>query len=161
MREPFGEGTSRAAPLRACANGFLGARAQRGRRTGDRAQESRSWPTYLLCSDSCSRHRAHAVSLDSPKLPVRLPARLCCRNVHLDSAEPGKPLVTPLAEMLRAEIERGGPIPFYGFMNAALYHPEHGYYRQARDPFGKDGDFFPAEQLQPVFGILIAARIRS
>ena len=38
---------------------------------------------------------------------------------------------------------------------------EHGYYRRQRDPFGKDGDFFTAEQLQPVFGILIAARIRS
>src|SRR5262249_1969922 len=29
------------------------------------------------------------------------------------------------------------------------------------DPFGRDGDFFTAEQLQPVFGILIAARIRN
>jgi SAM-dependent MidA family methyltransferase len=36
--------------------------------------------------------------------------------------------------------------------------PRFGYYRRAdRDPFGKDGDFFTAEQLQPVFGILIAA----
>lgn len=69
--------------------------------------------------------------------------------------------MTPLADILRAEIELGGPIPFYQFMNAALYHPEHGYYRQARDPFGKDGDFFTAEQIQPVFGILIAAHIRS
>ena len=47
-------------------------------------------------------------------------------------------------------------------MEAALYHPEHGYYRRpGRDPFGNEGDFFTAEQLQPVFGILIAARIRS
>ena len=69
--------------------------------------------------------------------------------------------MTPLGEILRAEIERGGPIPFYRFMDAALYHPEHGYYRRARDPFGKDGDFFTASQLQPVFGILIASRIGS
>ena len=69
--------------------------------------------------------------------------------------------MTPLTAILRAEIERGGPITFHRFMEAALYHPEHGYYRQPRDPFGKDGDFFTAEQLQPVFGILIAARIRS
>ncbi len=69
--------------------------------------------------------------------------------------------MTPVAEILRAEIERGGPIPFRRFMDAALYHPEHGYYRQPCDPFGKDGDFFTAEQIQPVFGILIAARIRS
>jgi SAM-dependent MidA family methyltransferase len=46
-------------------------------------------------------------------------------------------------------------------MEAALYHPEHGYYRRPRDPFGKQGDFFTAEQLQPVFGILVAARIRQ
>jgi SAM-dependent MidA family methyltransferase len=52
-------------------------------------------------------------------------------------------------------------MPFRDFMDAALYHPEYGYYRKARDPFGKTGDFYTAEQLQPVFGILIAARIRQ
>jgi SAM-dependent MidA family methyltransferase len=68
--------------------------------------------------------------------------------------------VTPLTAILRDEIARSGPISFHRFMDAALYDPTHGYYRQPRDPFGKDGDFFTAEQLQPVFGILIAARIR-
>jgi SAM-dependent MidA family methyltransferase len=67
-------------------------------------------------------------------------------------------MMTPAAELLRDEIRRGGPIPFHRFMEAALYHPEHGYYR--RDPFGRAGDFFTAEQIQPVFGTLIAARIR-
>jgi SAM-dependent MidA family methyltransferase len=70
--------------------------------------------------------------------------------------------VTPLAAMLREEIEKNGPVTFHRFMEAALYEPAHGYYRrQDRDPFGKEGDFFTAEQLQPVFGILIAARIRQ
>jgi SAM-dependent MidA family methyltransferase len=69
--------------------------------------------------------------------------------------------VTPLAALLRERIARSGPIPFRDFMDAALYHPEFGYYRKARDPFGKSGDFYTAEQLQPVFGILIAARIRE
>jgi SAM-dependent MidA family methyltransferase len=63
--------------------------------------------------------------------------------------------------MLRDEIRRDGPIPFRRFMNAALYDPVHGYYRRSRDPFGKDGDFYTAEQMQPVFGILMAARIRT
>jgi SAM-dependent MidA family methyltransferase len=67
--------------------------------------------------------------------------------------------VTPLETLLRERIARSGPIPFREFMEAALYHPEYGYYRKARDPFGKAGDFYTAEQLQPVFGILIAARI--
>jgi SAM-dependent MidA family methyltransferase len=69
--------------------------------------------------------------------------------------------VTPLAELLRDEIHRQGPISFHRFMQAALYDPAHGYYRRARDPFGKQGDFYTAEQIQPVFGILMAARIRA
>ena len=69
--------------------------------------------------------------------------------------------MTRLGEILAARIEREGPIPFWQFMSAALYHSELGYYRRARDPFGKDGDFYTAEQIQPVFGILIAQRIRQ
>jgi SAM-dependent MidA family methyltransferase len=69
--------------------------------------------------------------------------------------------MTPLGELLAEEIRARGPIPFRRFMEAALYHPERGYYRRPRDPFGKHGDFFTAEQIQPVFGILIAARIRQ
>jgi SAM-dependent MidA family methyltransferase len=45
-------------------------------------------------------------------------------------------------------------------MEVALYHPQCGYYRRGRDTFGRQGDYYTAEQIQPVFGILIAARIR-
>lgn len=69
--------------------------------------------------------------------------------------------MTPAAVQLEEEIRREGPIPFSRFMQVALYHPEHGYYRRTRDPFGRQGDFFTAEQLQPVFGILIARRIAA
>ncbi len=69
--------------------------------------------------------------------------------------------LTALAEILRDRIERDGPISFEAFMDAALYYPRLGYYRRARDPFGKDGDFYTASQLQPVFGRLIAAYIRA
>ena len=68
--------------------------------------------------------------------------------------------MTPLGEILRDEIRGGGPMPFERFMNAALYHPEFGYYRRPRDPFGIHGDFYTAEQLQPVFGMLMAEQIR-
>jgi len=64
-------------------------------------------------------------------------------------------------DLLAAEIRASGPISFHRFMHTALYHPEAGYYRRPRDPFGKAGDFFTAEQIQPVFGILMAARIRQ
>ncbi len=66
-----------------------------------------------------------------------------------------------LTDLLRGEIARAGPISFRHFMETALYHPQYGYYRRARDPFGKHGDFYTAEQLQPVFGILMGARIRA
>ncbi len=69
--------------------------------------------------------------------------------------------MTAAGELLAAEIRRDGPIPFRRFMEVALYHPEHGYYRRSRDPFGKAGDFFTAEQVQPVFGALMAARVRQ
>lgn len=46
-------------------------------------------------------------------------------------------------------------------MDAALYHPEHGYYRGGRDPFGRAGDFYTAAQIQPVFGRLMAGLMRS
>ena len=44
-------------------------------------------------------------------------------------------------------------------MEAALYHPEAGYYTGERDPFGRDGDYYTASQLQPVFGRLIARAV--
>ncbi|MCU1236075.1 MAG: hypothetical protein JWP63_4042 [Candidatus Solibacter sp.] len=69
--------------------------------------------------------------------------------------------MTLATELLAAEIRASGPVTFRRFMEVALYHPEHGYYRRAADPFGKEGDFFTAEQIQPVFGILMAARIRE
>lgn len=45
-------------------------------------------------------------------------------------------------------------------METALYHPEVGYYRRPRDPFGIQGDFFTAAQL-PAFGILLRAILES
>jgi SAM-dependent MidA family methyltransferase len=68
--------------------------------------------------------------------------------------------MTAAGELLAAEIRAHGPISFRRFMEVALYDAAHGYYRRPHDPFGKEGDFFTAEQIQPVFGILMAARIR-
>ena len=69
--------------------------------------------------------------------------------------------MSPAAALLREEILARGPISFARFMQVALYHPQHGYYRAAQDPFGVQGDFYTAEQLQPVFGLLIAAATRA
>lgn len=69
--------------------------------------------------------------------------------------------MTPAGEILAAEIASTGPVSCRRFMEIALYHPRHGYYRRRRDPFGKQGDYYTAEQLQPVFGLLMARRARQ
>lgn len=72
--------------------------------------------------------------------------------------------MSPLSPLLRTRIASEGPIRFSEFMEAALYHPEHGYYTRRdapRDPFGKEGDFFTASQLQPVFGRLVHALLSA
>lgn len=65
-----------------------------------------------------------------------------------------------LLELICDEIRNCGPLTFARYMEVALYHPEFGYYRQ-RDPFGKAGDFYTAEQLQPVFGELMATFVEQ
>ncbi len=69
--------------------------------------------------------------------------------------------MTSAGSILREEISRAGPVSFQRFMEVSLYQPECGYYRRGRDPFGRAGDYYTAEQIQPVFGILIAQRIRQ
>jgi SAM-dependent MidA family methyltransferase len=63
--------------------------------------------------------------------------------------------ITPLEAYVSKLIRSGGSITFAQFMDYALYHPEHGFYRSGREVFGREGDFFTAEQLQPVFGELL------
>jgi SAM-dependent MidA family methyltransferase len=62
--------------------------------------------------------------------------------------------------ILRERIAREGPISFEDFMETALYHPQFGYYRSGRDPFGCEGDFFTAAQI-PAFGILVRTILES
>jgi len=69
--------------------------------------------------------------------------------------------MSPAGALIAAEIERGGPVSFRRFMEVALYHPECGYYRRGRNVFGKEGDYYTAEQIQPVFGILIDSLVEA
>lgn len=57
---------------------------------------------------------------------------------------------------IRAEIANGGPITFARFMELALYHPVHGYYRAPDRRPGRGGDFITAPELHPFFGLTIA-----
>ena len=65
---------------------------------------------------------------------------------------------TELIRLIRAEIERQGPISFAQFMHHALYHPRHGYYSSGRCAIGKAGDYFTNVSIGPVFGQLLAAQ---
>ncbi len=61
----------------------------------------------------------------------------------------------PLAALLAARIQREGPMTFAAFMEAALYHPEHGYYASGRARIGRGGDYFTNVSVGPLFGRLL------
>ncbi len=65
-------------------------------------------------------------------------------------------------EFTAAFLSRSGPagvLTFAGFMDLALYHPELGYYRQARKRvgYGPGTDFYTASTSGAVFGEMVAA----
>jgi SAM-dependent MidA family methyltransferase len=53
----------------------------------------------------------------------------------------------------------GGRITFAEFMDLALYHPEHGYYRGATLRSAREGDFLTAAELHPIFGWVLARQL--
>lgn len=63
--------------------------------------------------------------------------------------------MTPVEERLRAEIERRGPIPFEEVVDAALYHPEGGFYASGGRA-GRGGDFLTSPEVGPLFGAVVA-----
>ncbi|MGC2352140.1 MAG: SAM-dependent methyltransferase, partial [Candidatus Udaeobacter sp.] len=63
-----------------------------------------------------------------------------------------------LIRLIRAEIEKHGPVSFAWFMYQALYHPEHGYYSSGRCAIGRKGDYFTNVSVGPLFGHLLGAQ---
>jgi SAM-dependent MidA family methyltransferase len=61
--------------------------------------------------------------------------------------------------VLREQAGPGETLTFAQFMEAALYHPEFGYYRRDRRRVGYGGetDFFTASTSGPIFGELVSA----
>jgi len=90
------------------------------------------------------------------QIPVR--ARLS-RRFRYTARMPETP--SPLAEAIRQEISRRGPIPFRDFMERALYDPGHGYYGSGRARVGRGGDFFTNVSVGPLFGRLLALQFEE
>ncbi len=59
-----------------------------------------------------------------------------------------------LEALLRERIRREGPLSFRDVMDAALYHPQHGYYTNLQG-FGAQGDFITSPERHPAFGWLL------
>jgi SAM-dependent MidA family methyltransferase len=66
-----------------------------------------------------------------------------------------------LEEILRAHIREAGPLTVAGFMETALYHPEHGYYVAASHRSGRQGDFYTSVDVGPLFGQVVARFVAS
>ena len=67
----------------------------------------------------------------------------------------------PLMRELRDRIARSGPMTFRTFMEACLYHPEHGYYTTSAAAPSRGGDFLTSPEVHPVFGALVARTLRE
>jgi SAM-dependent MidA family methyltransferase len=66
---------------------------------------------------------------------------------------------TALREAIVARIESQGPISFRDYMEAALYHPQHGYYRSRREKMGREGDYLTSPEVSPAFGVLVGRQL--
>jgi SAM-dependent MidA family methyltransferase len=64
--------------------------------------------------------------------------------------------LSKLAEIIAKEIAACGIIPFYRFMELALYCPYYGFYEKERDNIGSRGHFFTSPSVGPLFGELLA-----
>ena len=62
--------------------------------------------------------------------------------------------MTPLAQVIAAQIAASGPMRLDEYMRLCLLHPRHGYYA-TRDPFGAAGDFTTAPEISQMFGEMI------
>lgn len=66
---------------------------------------------------------------------------------------------TVIARLLRERIRANGPITFAEWMQTALYHPRHGYYRRDRPTVGPGGDFLTSPEVHPIFGAAVACAV--
>jgi SAM-dependent MidA family methyltransferase len=66
---------------------------------------------------------------------------------------------TPLAAILAERIHARGLISFAEYMEACLYHPEHGYYSKENQQPRRD--YFTSVDVSPIFGRLLARQFHQ
>jgi SAM-dependent MidA family methyltransferase len=64
-----------------------------------------------------------------------------------------------LKNFIMDRIRVAGPVTFARFMDWCLYYPGYGYYSSGAARIGKDGDFYTAPCVHPVFGSLVARQL--
>ncbi|MFQ5696595.1 MAG: SAM-dependent methyltransferase, partial [Terriglobia bacterium] len=67
---------------------------------------------------------------------------------------------TPLTDILLKHVEREGPLTFAAYMQACLYHPEHGYYTSHVPRTGRR-DYYTSVEVGPLFARLLARQARE
>ena len=64
-----------------------------------------------------------------------------------------------LVAEIRTRLEREGRMTFRDFMEMALYHPRHGYYRSPREKMGSAGDYLTSPEVHPLFGHMVGRQL--
>jgi SAM-dependent MidA family methyltransferase len=64
-----------------------------------------------------------------------------------------------LVAEIRTRLEREGRMTFRDFMEMALYHPRHGYYRSPREKMGRAGDYLTSPEVHPLFGHMVGRQL--
>jgi SAM-dependent MidA family methyltransferase len=80
-------------------------------------------------------------------------------NILPEPSEELKSVSDELADVIKARIDRNGPLSFAGFMEMALYEPGLGYYSAGLQKFGEGGDFVTAPLMGDVFARCLARQI--
>ncbi len=81
------------------------------------------------------------------------------RNPQRENWPPMRSNPTPLAAILAEQIKAQGQITFAEYMDACLYHPEHGYYTKADQ--SERRDYITSVDVTPVFGRLLARQLHE
>jgi SAM-dependent MidA family methyltransferase len=98
----------------------------------------------------------HHAQAKRPPSRILAPGQHTMSEIQTSLSGTGNP---SLVALLRERILADGAITFAEFMATALYHDEHGYYRQPHRKPGRGGDFITSPELHPFFGFTLARQV--